>query len=175
MATRREAREWAVQILFQLDANHPRDETLQTVFDEFWSNQLRLKLEETGENAAAEDFTGNWRDRVAERRIRQFTEQIVTGVRENLDEIDMTLKEAAHNWDIHRMGGIERNVLRMGIYELLYRAGKVPVAVAINEAVDVGKFFSTRESGRFINGILDRVARERDRRLAESEEWSPGP
>ncbi len=173
MATRREAREWAVQILFQLDLNRPEEGELQSVFDEFWANQLRMRLEETGETVSTDTFTGAWRGRVAEKRIRQFTERLVTGVRQNLAAIDATLARTAHNWDIHRMGGIERSVLRMGIYELLYRAKDVPVAVAINEAVDVGKFFGTRESGRFINGILDRVAKDRGTTSPPAEEWSP--
>ena len=175
MATRREAREWAVQILFQLDLNPVAVDALQAVFDEFWANQLRLKVEETEETVDDATFTGAWRDRVAEKRIRQFTERIVRGVRENLAAIDAPLAKYAANWNIHRMGGIERNVLRMGIYELLFRAKDVPVAVVINEAVDVCKFFGTRESGRFVNGILDRIAKERPTDGLPPEQWSPAP
>lgn len=173
MATRREAREWAVQILFQLDLNQVADDALQPVFDEFWANQLRMKLEEARESVDENTFNGAWRDRVAEKRVRQFTERIVRGVRENRTTIDASLAKYAANWDIHRMGGIERSVLRMGIYELLFRAKDVPPAVVINEAVDVCKFFGTRESGRFVNGILDRIAKERPSDGLPPEQWSP--
>jgi len=173
MATRREAREWAVQILFQLDLNASPDDAMQSVFDEFWANQLRMKIEETKETVDEKTFEGGWRDRVAEKRIRQFTERIVLGVRQNIAKVDETLAKYARNWDVHRMGGIERNVLRMGIYELLFRAKDVPVAVVINEAVDVGKFFGTRESGRFINGILDSIAKERPAEGTLEESWTP--
>lgn len=173
MATRREAREWAVQILFQLDLNASPDDEMQSVFDEFWANQLRMRMEEAKESPDESTFTGPWRDRIAEKRIRQFTERLVHGVRQNLAVVDETLTKYAQNWDIRRMGGIERNVLRMGIYELLFRAKDVPLAVVINEAVDVGKFFGTRESGRFINGILDRVAKERPADGLPAEQWTP--
>ncbi len=173
MATRREAREWAVQILFQLDLNSTPEDSLQTVFDEFWANQLRMRIDETQEDVDDATFTGAWRDRVAEKRIRQFTERIARGVRENAAAIDATLAKYAQNWEIHRIGGIERSVLRMGIFELLFRAKDVPAAVVINEAVDVGKFFGTRESGRFINGVLDRIAKERGTDGLPEEQWSP--
>lgn len=173
MATRRQAREWAVQILFQLDLNPVAPDKLQSVFDEFWANQLRLQLETADETPDAETFSGTWRDRVASPKIRQFAERIVEGVREHLEQIDAPLVKYATNWDLHRMGGIERNVLRMGVYELLFRARDVPVAVVINEAVDVCKFFGTRESARFVNGILDRIARERPAEGLQPESWSP--
>ncbi len=173
MATRREAREWAVQMLFQLDLNDDAEASLQVVFDEFWANQLRLRAEAANEKLDESSFTGAWRDRVAEKRVRQFTERMVRGVRDNLPALDARLTEVARNWDIHRMGGIERNVLRLGIYELLFRSREVPAAVVINEAVDVSKFFGTRESGRFVNGILDRVAKDRTETPPTTEQWSP--
>lgn len=173
MATRRSAREWAVQILFQLDLNQNGGDSLQTVFDEFWANQLRLKLEEGSETPDEGTFTGSWRDRIADKRIRKFTERMVADVRENLEVIDAAIIKYAHNWDLDRMGGIERNVLRMGACELLFRAANVPPAVVINEAVDVAKFFGMRESGRFVNGILDRIAKERSNDGLPSREWSP--
>ncbi len=173
MATRREAREWAVQMLFQLDHNDDAETSLQVVFDEFWANQLRLLGEASGAPLGEDCFTGAWRDRVAEKRVRQFSERLVRGVRENLAAIDARLGEVARNWDIHRMGGIERSVLRLGIYELLFRGKDVPAAVVINEAVDVSKFFGTRESGRFVNGILDRVAKDRAETPPTTEQWSP--
>ena len=67
----------------------------------------------------------------------------------------------AEHWDIRRMGMLDRNVIRMGIYEMIFLK-EVPPAVIINEAVDVAKYFSTDESGRFVNGILDRIRKNRD-------------
>lgn len=132
MATRRQAREWVVQLLFQLDMN---PEPLEKAFGPFWE------------------------DKEADVTIRGFTETLVRGVRENLSRIDETIKTYAENWDINRMKAVDRNVLRMAVYEMLF-CEDIPPIVAINEAVDIAKYFSTPESGRFVNGILDRVLKE---------------
>lgn len=132
MATRRQAREWVVQVLFGLDLNPVE---LDTVFRCFW---LEHK---------------------ADRKAREFMEKTVRGVVEHREEIDRRLKQHAENWDIHRMGIIERNVMRMALYELL-QCPDIPAAVSINEAVDIAKYFSNSESGRFVNGILDRARKE---------------
>jgi transcription antitermination protein NusB len=81
----------------------------------------------------------------------------VTGVREHLTEIDALIEEHSHNWRLDRMSKIDRNVLRLGIFELKHRAD-IPRKVTINEAVELGKTFGTEESSAFINGLLDRVA-----------------
>ena len=130
MSKRRECREWVVQLLFQLDLNPPKD--LAEVFEWFWA------------------------DRVADGGARAFTEEIVTGVRDNSAEIDQLIAGLAEHWDINRMGVLDRNVIRMATYEMLHRSD-IPPIVSINEAVDIAKYFSSRESGRFVNGILDRV------------------
>ena len=132
MATRRQARDWVVQILFELDLN-PGD--VEVVFGHFWS------------------------ERKADRKSRAFAEDTVRGVQEHHKEIDACLKKHAEHWDIHRMGVIERNVMRMALYELMHRTD-IPAAVSINEAVDIAKYFSNTESGRFVNGILDRARKE---------------
>lgn len=141
MATRRQAREWAVQLLFQFDLNP--DET-DGAFRYFWSTH---KLD------------GN-SDRV--RKSREFTEGLVRGVRGRLSELDDEIRKYARNWDIRRMGVIERNVLRMALYEMTHEKD-VPPVVIINEAVDIAKYFSSTESGKFVNGILDRACRESGR------------
>lgn len=130
MGTRRQAREWAVQILFQLDFNEP--ENLEDIFCDFW------KGEEPEEES------------------RDFAIRLVKGVWKNRSEINDVLAESAEHWDVSRMGVVDRNVMRMAIYELLH-CTDIPPVVSINEAVDIVKYFSSSESGRFVNGILDRV------------------
>jgi len=132
MATRRHAREWGFQILFQLDMN-PGE--LPAVFKEFW------------------------RGRKTDGKTRCFAETLVVGVRDHLEEIDNKIKGYAQNWDIKRMGAVERNVMRMALYEMLY-CDDVPPVVSINEAVDITKYFGTAESGKFVNGILDRARKD---------------
>lgn len=135
MSTRREAREWTVQLLFQLDLN-PDD--LDTVFERFWT------------------------ERKADAMAREFTEGLVRGVRDNLGKIDGMLGKYAEHWDIHRMGVVDRNVIRMAIYEMLF-CNDIPPVVSMNEAVDIAKYFSSAESGKFVNGILDRICKDLDR------------
>jgi N utilization substance protein B len=114
MATRRHAREWAVQFLFQLDMNPP--ENIDTA--------LALFLSEKPNDAKA----------------RAFASELVLGVRDGISDIDAILIRHATHWDIGRMSTLDRNILRMGIYEL--KAHKdVPPPVVINEAVDIAKFF----------------------------------
>ena len=129
-ATRRDARERALQILFGLDLNRAAE--LETA--------LRA-------NPEGKPFPA---------RIQTFFEALVRGVASHRDEIDAIIERHAPQWHVNRMGVVDRNVLRIGVYELLY-APDVPPAVAINEAVDIAKYFSSRETGRFINGILDQI------------------
>ena len=83
--------------------------------------------------------------------------EAVRGVWERLDEIDALIGEAAENWRVERMALVDRNILRLGAYEL-FLGSDIPFAVAINEAVELGKRFGAEESGAFINGILDRIS-----------------
>ena len=86
--------------------------------------------------------------------------QLVTGVSESLEQLDTLLNKYATNWRVNRMSVVDRNVLRMAIYEFL-NCQDIPATVSINEAVDIGKRFGTRATGPFVNGVLDRI------RLAE--------
>lgn len=138
MPTRRHARECVVQLLFQLDLN-PSD-NLDAVFKSFWAI-----------------YTGR-----KDPALRKFTEELTRGTRENIAAIDATIRKSAENWDIKRMGVIDRNVMRLAIYEMLYRPD-IPPAVSINEAVDIAKYFSSTESGKFVNGILDRIRKDMKR------------
>lgn len=135
MATRRQARECVVQILFTLDLNKDKPENI------------------------CRDY---WKEHEAEDHFKTFVENHVKGVVAKLAEIDALMTKYAENWDIKRMGGIERNVMRMALYEMLY-CDDIPPVVSINEAVDIAKYFSTKDSGKFVNGILDRIRKSIDR------------
>lgn len=132
MSTRREARLWAVQLLFQRDFN-PGD--LAEALDLFWS------------------------ERKAGEKARTFTEDLVRGVEGKKTELDEHLQRFADNWDLKRMGGVDRNVMRVALYEMLHRSD-IPPVVSINEAVELAKDLSSDESGKFVNGILDRIRKD---------------
>ena len=75
---------------------------------------------------------------------------------EHRDELDERIKQHARNWDFHRIAAVDRNIMRLAIFEMLHRED-IPPVVSINEAVDIAKKYSTQESGKFVNGILDRI------------------
>ena len=89
-------------------------------------------------------------------KLVEFTEGLIAGVKEHQTRIDDMIKEVAENWRLDRMAAIDRNILRLGAYEMLFRP-EVPAKVAINEALELAKRYSTAQSSRFVNGILDRV------------------
>ena len=131
---RRRAREYALQILFQLDVTN--SELSNDVMRDFW------------ENITEDDD------------VKEFTDDIVTGTRKNIEEIDSVLNSTAENWSIDRMAVVDRNVLRAATYELLYRPD-IPPSVIINEAIEISKKYSTGDSASFINGILDKIQKFR--------------
>jgi N utilization substance protein B len=90
-------------------------------------------------------------------RDEEYYDRTVRGVWEHRAEIDGLIREAAENWRLERMALVDRNILRLGAYEIRH-GGDIPFAVAINEAVDLAKRFGAEESGAFVNGILDRIA-----------------
>jgi N utilization substance protein B len=91
--------------------------------------------------------------------MRVFSEPLIRGVIQHRDAIDEKIKSHARNWDFHRIAAVDRNVMRLAIYEMLHR-DDIPPAVSINEAVDIAKKFSTEDSGKFVNGILDKIRSE---------------
>jgi transcription antitermination factor NusB len=131
---RRDARELALQLLYELDVRGERGDP-GAVIEAFWQRQ-----------AVPED-------------VRAFAEAIVRGVTAHQEKIDEVITRFAEHWELDRMAVVDRNVLRAGIWELLW-AVEVPPKVAINEALEIARRFSTEESTRFINGLLDRVRRE---------------
>ena len=91
--------------------------------------------------------------------VREFTRELVLGVIEHRSELDDLIRRYADRWALERMPIVDRNLLRIGIFELLHRED-IPPAASINEAVELAKLLSTEDSGRFVNGLLGRVARE---------------
>jgi N utilization substance protein B len=157
MGTRREARERAVQFLFQYDLN-PSD-NLDEAMDAFWESQRQPALE-------AEKGQATWGEPVElppptseEAQVRLFADPLIRGTVSHREECDAQIRKHAMNWDLHRMAAVDRNILRLAIYEMLHRMD-IPPVVSINEAVDIAKKFSTQDSGKFVNGILDKVKSE---------------
>ncbi len=154
MRKRREARERAIQFLFQYDVNPPED--LPAALDHFWDSQRT--------NAVMERIpTSTWGERVEipppspeDQAQRLFADGLISGVIERLDELDEIIRQFTKNWELNRLAVVDRNVLRLAIYEMRYR-DDIPPVVSINEAVDIAKKFSTDQSGKFVNGILDKV------------------
>ncbi|MDA0321123.1 MAG: transcription antitermination factor NusB [Verrucomicrobia bacterium] len=136
MSTRREGRECAVQLLFQWAFCH---EDSEKAFIAYWAEQ----------------------EEKSHKDVRKFTEELVRGVLERREDVDAMITRCADNWSISRIARLDLSVLRLGVYEILFCAD-IPAAVTINEAVDLAKYFSSRESGRFVNGVLDRVRKELD-------------
>jgi len=129
MGTRRQAREIAMQALFYMDMR----------------NDLSVEM--------LEHFCGNF---CPSKKIQPFFLKLVNGVLGAKDELDTLIERFSKNWDLNRMSGVDRNVMRIAVFELLY-CDDIPPKVSINEAVDVGKKFGTEESGAFINGIMDSI------------------
>jgi N utilization substance protein B len=157
MGKRREARERAVQFLFQNDLNPP--ENLEGALNQFWDTQRAAAI-------AEEKGTANWGQPVElpppttdEAAIRLFADPLIRGTLEFRNESDEIIKKHAKNWDLHRIAAVDRNILRLAIYEMMHR-DDIPPIVSINEAVDIAKKFSTQDSGKFVNGILDKVKGE---------------
>lgn len=157
MGKRREARERAVQFLFQHDLNPPAD--LNSALAQFWDSQRTAAI-------AGEKGIATWGEPIElpppsadEAAIRLFAEPLIRGALQHRDEADDIIKKHAKNWELHRIAAVDRNILRLAIYEMLHR-DDIPPVVSINEAVDIAKKFSTQDSGKFVNGILDKVKGE---------------
>ena len=143
MGARRTGRERALQALYQLEMTPG---TPAEALASAWGS-------ETSEGAEAQAASEGKPDPEAQR----FAQELVSGVVQNRAEIDRLIEEHSHNWRLDRMSRIDRNVLRLGIFELKYRPD-IPKKVSLNEAVELGKNFGTEESSAFVNGLLDRIA-----------------
>jgi len=96
------------------------------------------------------------------KEVKDFSEELVQGVHKNMEKIDKTVSEYAANWTLKRMAIVDKNILRLSAYELLIR-DDIPPKVSINEAVDIAKKFGDAKSGKFVNGILDKIGKESKR------------
>jgi N utilization substance protein B len=136
MGSRRKARECALQMLFAADVSETRaDELVRT----YWT--------ELG-------------DADVEPPAREFATRLVTGTLARLQELDERIRSRAEHWRISRMAVVDRNILRLAVYEFLFEP--TPRTVAINEALEIARRFSTYEATQFINGILDAIKRDLD-------------
>jgi transcription antitermination factor NusB len=129
MGKRRRSRELVIQVLFHLGFSED-------------------------DPAIAFDLVCN--DFGAPKDVKPFSKELVLGVCVHLKELDSLIGKASKNWRLERIARVDRSILRLAVYELLYR-DDIPPRVSINEAVDLGKKFGTEESGAFINGILDKI------------------
>ena len=131
MGSRRTARELALKILYQLEM---KGSPLEAVLTDFWKNHVYPP------------------------QIRDFAKSLLRGVVEHGEDIDKKIQAFASNWEVSRMAVIDRCLLRLAAYEIQYR-DDIPNVVSINEAMEIAKKYSTGESSRFINGVLDSMAK----------------
>jgi N utilization substance protein B len=129
MGNRRRSRELAMQVLFQMDINGDESSEALDLFCRHFEVPKKAKA---------------------------FFLELVAGVRDRRDEIDRLIQQSSDNWKISRMSGMDRNIIRVAVYELLH-CRDIPAKVSINEAIDIGKKFGTEQSPGFINGILDNI------------------
>lgn len=169
---RTRAREIAMQALFQFDLRgreYAADDFTATpggALDAMCRAELRSRQVEGEEHEVDPLDDPDRKLNGAEREILQFATRLVEGTLEHRDEIDQRLQAVTRNWDLRRMAIVDRNVLRMAVYELMW-CDDVPPKVAINEAIEIGKKFSTANSGGFVNGILDRIRIDLERGAAD--------
>ena len=129
MGLRRESRKCAIHVLYTMDISGLGKED---VGESFWSSQVYNK------------------------KIATFANELIDGTAANMDEINKKLKETTKNWELDRMTSVDRAILRLATYELLFMP-QTPPNVIINEAIELAKEFSTENSGKFVNGILDQI------------------
>lgn len=134
---RRQAREWAVQLLFQTEFN---PDNLDQALTDFWNDDEKKPSE----------------------RDQTYVHEVVHGVIGKRRDIDRTISKYTQNWDVDRLGVLDRTIMRVAVYEMLFRSD-IPPVVSINEAVEIAKAYISKESGRFVNGVLDRIQKELDR------------
>ncbi len=140
MGNRRKSREFALQALYQLNITKQDVTVLLTQFEEHF---------------------------LADGKADEFLRRLVLGVLEHREELDRLIERYSENWRLDRIDMIDRNILRMALFELLY-CEDIPPKVTINEAIDLGKRYGSEDSGSFINGILDRVQNEVIRKPIEA-------
>ena len=135
MGSRRRARELALQLLYQHELTRSPAVVMQREFDDFNS---------------------------APASVQAFATELLAGCLEHLEEIDEELEQQTAHWRLERLAAVDRNILRLGLYELLFRPD-TPPAVVIDEAIEIAKKFGAEDSARFVNGVLDGFLKRRPR------------
>ncbi|UQZ91212.1 transcription antitermination factor NusB [Deltaproteobacteria bacterium Smac51] len=143
--TRRIARELALRLLFQKDLEGGTPEMTALTFENSFSPEVD---EENGLEVAADDFRRAW----------PLARELFFGVAGNLEELDEAISAAASNWSLGRMSPVDRGLIRLAYYEMLYRED-IPPKVSLNEALEIAKSYGDDDSSSFINGVLDRLMR----------------
>ncbi len=143
MGSRRQAREFALQALYQSDALNQWDQAaVELYFSAFHAEDLEVEDEEDSQRL---------------QKVAEFARMLIAGVTEHLEVIDNQIASASEHWSLGRMARVDRNILRLGTYELNFLSD-VPVSVSINEAIEVAKRYGSDDSPMFINGVLDKIA-----------------
>lgn len=142
MGVRRLSREFALQFLYACDIK--QSFSLKDI-KEFWG--LFIEVHHLKESVTEDDI------------ITEFIDRLLNHVLTHLEEIDKTIRAYTTNWDFNRITVVDRNILRMALAEIFYMAD-IPSVVSIDEAVDIAKKYSTPDSGKFVNGVLDKVKDE---------------
>lgn len=142
MGKRRKARESTLQILFQLEFDRSQPEK---AIDRYWE------------------------DREASEEIKTYSRWLVEGILSHQEEIDTLIQSVSKHWRLTRMAVVDRNILRLAVFELLYEKNIVP-AIVINEAIEIAKKYSNEEAAKFVNGLLDAVRKQLESRKTEDKE-----
>ncbi len=144
---RTRSREFALQVLYELDLSSA---DINEALEDFWLDRTDVELTNPEKLALEEDKK--------EPEVRDYTEKLVRGTLEKKADIDAVIEKYAENWEMQRMACVDRNILRLATFEILHIA-EIPVKVAINEAVELAKRYGEQDSSKFVNGILDRIAK----------------
>jgi N utilization substance protein B len=158
---RRTAREMAVQMLYQSDLGGSPLAHIFSTFDlsEYLAREVSVSAERKGDAAGPED-----RAEFAKRKQRaveafEYAQDLVRGTLDNLERIDEMIRGQADNWRLERMPPVDRNILRLAVYEMLHERD-IPKLVVLDEAIELAKKFGSEQSGRFVNGLLDGLLKQ---------------
>lgn len=168
MITRRQGREWALQLLVQFDLNPPA--SVDAAIEVFWEQQAQLELDALAEEPGSVKavFTDpNPQTQASLAEVRAFAEERVRGVWAEREMLDQKIGGYLRNWSMYRLGSVERNALRIGAWEVIH-CTDIPAPILVNEAIDLAKFFSETKSGKFVNGVMDKFAKDVRRPKAET-------
>ena len=142
----------ALQILYQIDMTHGE---VKEVLEDYWLDRAHAP---SGDNDKLARDKLSFEDDKKDPEVRAFTEKLVLGTLDKKPDIDKMIERFAENWKIGRMAFVDRNILRLSAYEICFLE-EIPIKVAINEAVELAKRYGEPDSSKFVNGILDKIAK----------------